>query len=466
MFTFNPDKVIGTELGHGTFSTVYPYRKNPQDKRWAVKSLYAKNTEELEVFMQPIVLGSNHNHPNVLPVIGYHIEKGLGAKKLHIKMPRMKESLKDKIDRFLATNKEGSITIDEVISHFYDAVRGLEYLENRRIAHQDLKPSNILLDQKGRAKVSDIGMVRGGSSSYVAPEIISQNRVFKKRDLHRGDVWSLGMIILELCLLRSDPIGRSLNNYEIRAHIEASLKEVSEKYGQDIVGILQGMLNVNPEERLGFKEIRERLEQKFQGVEKEAIEEEVAEGQKMEEEVGSPFQDEGRQEDDFWPKENIDSIKKKLEEKWNEFFVFDQNEPWCINVKDQFKLTDIEVDIFLFDIAENLKEKHTSTLQKVNLNFKDCTNITNTGLGHIGSHIAQYFTNVRELTLGFGGWDQVTDQGMTQLIDHITTNVTKLERLTLDFSYWVKISDQGLAHVGTQISQNLNNLKEFKILLD
>jgi len=55
-------------------------------------------------------------------------------------------------------------------------------------------------------------------------------------------------------------------------------------------------------------------------------------------------------------------------------------------------------------------------------------------LGHIGSHIAQYFTNVRDLTLGFSGWDQVTDKGMTQLIDHITTNVTKLERLTLDFS--------------------------------
>ena len=263
MFKFNPDKVIGTELGHGIFSTVYPYRKNSQDKRWVVKSLYAKTTEELEAFMQPIVLGSNHTHPNVLPVVGYHIEKELGARKLYIKMPRMKESLKDKIDRFVSTT-ENSIPLDEILSHFYDATKGLEYLESRRIAHQDLKPSNILIDQQGKAKVSDIGMIRGGSYSYVAPEIIAQSRIFKKKDLHRGDVWSLGVIILELCLLRSEPIVRTLNTQEIKMHIRESLKEVAENYGDDLVEILSKMLNVDPEQRVSFSEIRRLLESKFE----------------------------------------------------------------------------------------------------------------------------------------------------------------------------------------------------------
>jgi len=265
MFKFNPDKVIGTELGHGIFSTVYPYRKSPQDKRWVVKSLYAKTTEELEAFMQPIVLGSNHTHPNVLPVAGYHIERELGARKLFIKMPRMKESLKDKIDRFISS-KEKSIPLDEIIHHFYDAIKGLEYLESRRIAHQDLKPSNILVDNKGKTRVSDIGMIRGGSYSYVAPEIIAQSRIFKKRDLHRGDVWSLGMIILELCLLRSEPIVRTLHTEEIKMHIRESLKQVEGKYGQDLVDVLSKMLEVDPEKRATFSEIRRELEKKFEVV--------------------------------------------------------------------------------------------------------------------------------------------------------------------------------------------------------
>ncbi len=35
------------------------------------------------------------------------------------------------------------------------------------------------------------------------------------------------------------------------------------------------------------------------------------------------------------------------------------------------RLMDTEMDIFLFDIAENLKEKHTRTIQKAHLDFKE-----------------------------------------------------------------------------------------------
>jgi len=160
MFKFNPDKLVGTELGHGTFGVVYPYRKSLKDHRWAVKSLYAKTTEELEAFIQPIVLASNHTHPNILSIVGYHIKNEQGAKRLFLKMPRMKESLKDKINRYNKLGKETHIPEEEIIAHFYDSVKALEYLESRRIAHQDLKPSNILIDNDGLARVADIGMVR------------------------------------------------------------------------------------------------------------------------------------------------------------------------------------------------------------------------------------------------------------------------------------------------------------------
>ena len=35
------------------------------------------------------------------------------------------------------------------------------------------------------------------------------------------------------------------------------------------------------------------------------------------------------------------------------------------------RLMDTEMDIFLFDIAENIKEKHTRTIRKATLNFKE-----------------------------------------------------------------------------------------------
>lgn len=41
-----------------------------------------------------------------------------------------------------------------------DIASGLAYLSTRRIVHNDLKSSNILLDGEGRAKISDVGLAR------------------------------------------------------------------------------------------------------------------------------------------------------------------------------------------------------------------------------------------------------------------------------------------------------------------
>ncbi|KFM25471.1 putative serine/threonine-protein kinase kinX [Auxenochlorella protothecoides] len=68
-----------------------------------------------------------------------------------------------------------------------DVARGLVYLASKRIVHNDLKSSNILLDDEGRAKISDVGLAQmlpgtclhpgaaaagGGSFHWCAPEAI------------------------------------------------------------------------------------------------------------------------------------------------------------------------------------------------------------------------------------------------------------------------------------------------------
>lgn len=159
MFKFNPEKLSDKEIGHGEYGAVYPYRKSKDDRRWVVKCIDARNIEELAELMQVVVLGFNQDHPNILPVTGYNLQGESGAKKLYIKMPRVKESLGAKIDRY-RNQGEDSIQLEEVIAHLYDAVKALEYLEGKRISHQNLKPGNILLDGKGKAMIADIGMPR------------------------------------------------------------------------------------------------------------------------------------------------------------------------------------------------------------------------------------------------------------------------------------------------------------------
>jgi serine/threonine protein kinase len=59
---------------------------------------------------------------------------------------------------------------------------GLEYLHGRGIIHRDIRPDNLLLDQRGYLKITDFGHARfwtsensqdtSGSPGYMAPEVM------------------------------------------------------------------------------------------------------------------------------------------------------------------------------------------------------------------------------------------------------------------------------------------------------
>ena len=88
----------------------------------------------------------------------------------------------------------------------YDVVlqiaSALHYIHRRGIIHLDLKPSNILIDESGRAKLMDFGLAIAsrqvldrqirGTLQYMAPEVLKQDRVDS-----RADLYALGMTLYE-----------------------------------------------------------------------------------------------------------------------------------------------------------------------------------------------------------------------------------------------------------------------------
>lgn len=93
-------------------------------------------------------------------------------------------------------------------AYLIQILKGLDYLHNSGVIHRDLKGANILLDSKGKVKLSDFGCSKQyqsidsesgfttsvkGSLPWMAPEVIKQKGYGRK-----ADIWSVGCVALEM----------------------------------------------------------------------------------------------------------------------------------------------------------------------------------------------------------------------------------------------------------------------------
>ena len=80
----------------------------------------------------------------------------------------------------------------------------MEYIHSEGIIHRDVKPDNIICDEKGFVKLSDFGIAKriewdlngeiSGTCSYMAPEVVLKS----KQAYIESDWYSLGVLLYEL----------------------------------------------------------------------------------------------------------------------------------------------------------------------------------------------------------------------------------------------------------------------------
>ena len=276
MFKFNHERLDeDNPLGSGAFGEVFPYQKNPQDLRWVVKRILAKNIDHLINCLPEIVLGFACDHPCVVPVKGYFVEKIPNSKyfQVYMKIPRLKETLKANLKNRKRRNLP--FTEKEIIQHFYSLTCGLKYLHSKKIYHGDIKPDNLLLDEEGNVKIADVGIAKHvededsyhtitgqkGTYFYTAPEILGEKP--KKGQLSKADVWSLGVIILELCALDFGLLNSMKPRDELQGRINELLGSLEGKFKEGLIALMKRLLSLNPADRPDIEDIKEELEKNF-----------------------------------------------------------------------------------------------------------------------------------------------------------------------------------------------------------
>jgi len=203
--TNNFDEVF--EVGMGGFGNVYKGHIDNGSTTVAIKRLKPGSRQGIREFKNEIQILSQLCHPNIVSLIGYCYENN----EMILVYDFMNHgNLRD----HLYDTDNPSLTWKHRLQICISVARGLHYLHTgvkQVIIHRDVKSSNILLDEKWEAKVSDFGLSRIGGPSGTSMSSVSVNTEVKgsigymdpeyyKRYLltEKSDVYSLGVMLLEV----------------------------------------------------------------------------------------------------------------------------------------------------------------------------------------------------------------------------------------------------------------------------
>jgi serine/threonine protein kinase/dienelactone hydrolase len=208
-----------------------------------------QNEEIRERFVLEAQTAAALSHPNICTIHEIDEEEG----KSFIAMEYVEgQSLKDRIG-------EGPLGIDEVLDIAIQVAEGLEEAHKKGIIHRDIKSANIMVTEKGQAKVMDFGLakVKGatlltregttlGTVAYMSPEQARGEEVD-----HRSDIWSLGIVLYEMLSgqlpFKGDREASIL--YSVVHEEPKPLKEIKRGLPLELQQIINRALKKRPESR-------------------------------------------------------------------------------------------------------------------------------------------------------------------------------------------------------------------------
>src|SRR5438128_5615940 len=210
-----------SRVGSGGMADVYLAEDELLGRKVAVKLLhqhFAEDQEFVERFRREASSAAALSHPNIVAIF----DRGEWQGTYYIAMEYVAgRSLKTIVREQGALEPALAIDITSQILH------AARFAHRRGVIHRDLKPHNVLLDEDGRARVTDFGIARAGASDmtltgsimgtaqYLSPEQAQGHAVGA-----RSDLYSIGIVLYEL-LIGKVP-------FEADSAVTIALKQVSE----------------------------------------------------------------------------------------------------------------------------------------------------------------------------------------------------------------------------------------------
>src|ERR1043166_9004419 len=191
------DRIVGL-LGEGGMGKVYRADDLKLGQSVALKFLphrLATDALWLARFRNEVRVAREVAHPNVCRV--YDIGEADGEHFISMEYV-------DGEDLASLLRRIGRLPQDKAIEIARQLCAGLAAAHDKGVMHRDLKPANIMVDGRGKVRITDFGiaamvgtpggdLIRAGTPAYMAPEQLAGTEVTV-----RSDIYSLGLVLYEI----------------------------------------------------------------------------------------------------------------------------------------------------------------------------------------------------------------------------------------------------------------------------
>uniref|UniRef100_A0A8C8C4L0 Protein kinase domain-containing protein n=1 Tax=Oncorhynchus tshawytscha TaxID=74940 RepID=A0A8C8C4L0_ONCTS len=186
------------KLGEGTYATVFKGRSKLTENLVALKEIRLEHEEGAPcTAIREVSLLKNLKHANIVTLHDIiHTERSLT-----LVFEYLDSDLKQYLD-----NCGNLMSMNNVKIFMFQLLRGLSYCHKRKILHRDLKPQNLLINDKGELKLADFGLARAKSVPtktysnevvtlwYRPPEVLLGTTEYSTPI----DMWGVGCILFEM----------------------------------------------------------------------------------------------------------------------------------------------------------------------------------------------------------------------------------------------------------------------------
>jgi serine/threonine-protein kinase len=206
-------------IGSGGMADVWLAEDTHLQRQVALKVLHRRFLQDREFvsrFQREAEHAAGLQHPNIVAVF----DRGEDGDVNYIAMRYVQgPTLKELIDRGLSP--------DQAVALVRQVLEGARFAHRNGIVHRDLKPQNVIVDEEGKAVVTDFGIARAGVSEITqtgsvmgTPQYLSPEQAQGFDVTPVSDLYSIGVILYE-ALTRRVP-------FEGESAVAIAMKQVAE----------------------------------------------------------------------------------------------------------------------------------------------------------------------------------------------------------------------------------------------